>query len=126
MLGKTNMDEFGMGAVSSSFKGAVKNPWNLASNSPWKKSIDYLDKDNDWYIAYVEFSRIFFQTIRFVSFSFVGVDRRVEVRPLLLLVLQILVLVRTLVGLSAIRLPFAVVLVLNQPMGLYHDLALYH
>ena len=29
MLGKTNMDEFGMGAVSSSYFGTVKNPLNL-------------------------------------------------------------------------------------------------
>lgn len=30
MLGKTNMDEFGMGSVSSSFFGTVKNPLNIS------------------------------------------------------------------------------------------------
>jgi aspartyl-tRNA(Asn)/glutamyl-tRNA(Gln) amidotransferase subunit A len=47
MLGKTNMDEFGMGAVSSSFKGPVRNPWNLGLN----KSIGDLGGNNDWYIC---------------------------------------------------------------------------
>jgi aspartyl-tRNA(Asn)/glutamyl-tRNA(Gln) amidotransferase subunit A len=33
LLGKTNMDEFGMGSVSSSYFGTVKNPYNLIRNS---------------------------------------------------------------------------------------------
>jgi aspartyl-tRNA(Asn)/glutamyl-tRNA(Gln) amidotransferase subunit A len=32
MLGKTNLDEFGMGSVSSSYFGTVKNPYNLIRN----------------------------------------------------------------------------------------------
>ena len=32
LLGKTNLDEFGMGSVSSSYYGTVKNPYNLIRN----------------------------------------------------------------------------------------------
>lgn len=45
MLGKTNMDEFGMGSVSSSYYGTVKNPWNLVKN----KILN--DDSKDFYIS---------------------------------------------------------------------------
>jgi len=32
LMGKTNLDEFGMGSVSSSHMGVVKNPYNLLKN----------------------------------------------------------------------------------------------
>ena len=32
LLGKTNLDEFGMGSTSSSYFGTVKNPYNLIRN----------------------------------------------------------------------------------------------
>ncbi len=47
-LGKTNMDEFGMGSVSGSFIGAVKNPWNLYNGY---RDLYDLDKDKNWFIA---------------------------------------------------------------------------
>lgn len=43
LLGKTNMDEFGMGSVSSSIFGTVKNPWNIKLNRELVAS--------DWFIS---------------------------------------------------------------------------
>lgn len=45
MLGKTNLDEFGMGTVSNSYYGTVKNPYNVVKNKPWDK------EGNDFYIS---------------------------------------------------------------------------
>jgi aspartyl-tRNA(Asn)/glutamyl-tRNA(Gln) amidotransferase subunit A len=45
VLGKTNMDEFGCGAVSSSYFGCVKNPWNILNK------IDISNDSNDFYVA---------------------------------------------------------------------------
>ena len=45
LLGKTNLDEFGMGSVSSSYFGIVKNPYNLIRN----KSVD--DNSNEFFIS---------------------------------------------------------------------------
>lgn len=47
MLGKTNMDEFGMGAVSSSFFGTVKNPLNLIFDEQKLVNSD----SNDFFIS---------------------------------------------------------------------------
>jgi aspartyl-tRNA(Asn)/glutamyl-tRNA(Gln) amidotransferase subunit A len=45
LLGKTNMDEFGMGSVSSSYFGTVKNPYNLIRNS------SRVDDDSNEYLT---------------------------------------------------------------------------
>ena len=42
-MGKTNLDEFGMGSSSTSFFGTVKNPWNI----PRKK----LGTTSDYFIS---------------------------------------------------------------------------
>lgn len=48
MMGKVNMDEFGMGSSSTSFYGTVKNPWNLKM----KKTLDELSTNqNNYYIS---------------------------------------------------------------------------
>ncbi len=46
LIGKTNLDEFGMGSVSSSYTGVVKNPYNLLKNI----NITY-DEMNDFYTS---------------------------------------------------------------------------
>jgi aspartyl-tRNA(Asn)/glutamyl-tRNA(Gln) amidotransferase subunit A len=46
LIGKTNLDEFGMGTVSSSKFGTVKNPYNIIRN----KDITNLDS-NDFYVS---------------------------------------------------------------------------
>jgi aspartyl-tRNA(Asn)/glutamyl-tRNA(Gln) amidotransferase subunit A len=45
LIGKTNLDEFGMGSVSSSYFGTVKNPFNIIKN----KNID--QNTNDFYVS---------------------------------------------------------------------------
>ena len=46
LIGKTNLDEFGMGTVSSSHVWTVKNPFNLIRN----KNINELNS-NDFYVS---------------------------------------------------------------------------
>ena len=46
LIGKTNLDEFGMGTVSSSFYGTVKNPFNIIRN----KDINKIGSD-DFYVS---------------------------------------------------------------------------
>ena len=45
LIGKTNLDEFGMGTVSSSYFGTVKNPFNIIKN----KNFD--QDNNDFYVS---------------------------------------------------------------------------
>ena len=45
LIGKTNLDEFGMGSVSSSYFGTVKNPFNILRN----KNVD--DDSKDFYVS---------------------------------------------------------------------------
>lgn len=44
LIGKTNLDEFGMGSVSSSYYGTVKNPYNILRD-------DFEEDSNDFYIS---------------------------------------------------------------------------
>lgn len=44
LMGKTNLDEFGMGSVSSSYFGTVKNPYNILRD-------DFNQKSDDFYIS---------------------------------------------------------------------------
>jgi aspartyl-tRNA(Asn)/glutamyl-tRNA(Gln) amidotransferase subunit A len=46
LIGKTNLDEFGMGTVSSSHFGTVKNPFNIIRN----KNLTNVDS-NDFYVS---------------------------------------------------------------------------
>lgn len=46
LIGKTNLDEFGMGTVSSSHFGTVKNPFNIIR----KKNLTNVDS-NDFYVS---------------------------------------------------------------------------
>ena len=46
LIGKTNLDEFGMGTVSSSHFGTVKNPFNI------KRNKNFTNEDsNDFFVS---------------------------------------------------------------------------
>lgn len=48
-LGKTNLDEFGMGSLSASYFGIVKNPWNLSHDN--KRILELEKENNDFYVS---------------------------------------------------------------------------